>query len=94
MKTLITALSFTALLIGGTAAQSMTVAPDLSATERAEVQRLVPEASLHRLTDSQARALSDVVARSDQMSRQDARSAALDIIAEQPWLLPSRAGAR
>jgi hypothetical protein len=46
MRTLITALSFTALLIGGTAAQSMTIAPGLTPGEHATVKQLVPEASL------------------------------------------------
>jgi hypothetical protein len=94
MRTLITALSFTALLIGGTAAQSMTIAPGLSASENATVRQLVPEASLNRIDAGQARALSAVAARSGQMSRRDARQAALAVIAEQPWLLPSRPGAR
>jgi hypothetical protein len=95
MRTLITALSFTAFLIGGTAAHSMTAAPSLTPGERAEIQRLVPEAAtLDRLTGSQAHALSAVVANSHRMTRTSARQAALDIIAEQPWLLPSQPGAR
>ncbi len=94
MKTLITALSFIALVIGGTAAQSMTVAPGLTASEHATVKQLVPEASLNRITSSQARALSEVAAKADRMTRPSARQAALEIIREQPWLLPSRPGAR
>jgi hypothetical protein len=94
MRTLITALSFTALLIGGTAAQSMTSAPGLSPSEHATVKQLVPEASLNRINADQARALSEVVAGADRMTPHEARSAALDVIREQPWLLPSRPGAR
>jgi hypothetical protein len=95
MKALITALSFTALLIGGTAAQSMTVAPNLTQGERAEIQRLVPQAMmLSRLSDSQVHALSQVAAEASRMTPQAARSAALSVIGEQPWLLPSRPGAR
>jgi hypothetical protein len=93
MRTLITALSFTALLIGGTAAQSMTIAPGLTPGEHATVKQLVPEASLNRIDAGQARALARVVAETDRMSRRDARQAALAVIAEQPWLLPSRPGA-
>ena len=94
MKRLITALGFTAFLIGGTAAQSMTVAPGLTPSEQATVKQLVPEASLNRINPSQARALSEIVRHSGQNSRTDARRAALNVIAEQPWLLPSRPGAR
>jgi hypothetical protein len=94
MKRLIAALGFTALLIGGTAAQSMTIALGLTPSEQATVKQLVPEASLNRIDVSQARALSEIVRNSEHDSRTDARRAALDVISQQPWLLPSRPGAR
>jgi len=95
MKTLITALSFSALLVGGSAAQAMTDAPNLTPGERAEIQRLVPQVtSLNQLTERQVRALSDLVANSNELTHHEARQTALDIIREQPWLLPSRPGAR
>jgi uncharacterized lipoprotein YajG len=94
MKRLVTALGLAALLIGGTAAQSMTIGPGLTATEQAAVRQLVPEASLNGISRSQASALSRIVRNSAHNSRTDARRAVRNALADKRWLLPSRPGAR
>jgi len=88
MKNLITALGFAALVVAGSAAQARTISPSLTPSERAEIQRLVPEVHLHGLSASQVRALSEMTRSRDHASRAEARHAAINIIRERPWLMP------
>ena len=94
MKTLITALGFTALLIGGTAAQSTTIAPGLTASEQATLRQFVPEANLNGINRSQAGALSRIVRYSAYNTRTNVQRAARNVIAERRWVLPSMPGSR
>ena len=94
MRTLITALGFTALLIGGAAAQSTTLAPGLTSSEQTALRQYLPEANLNGINRSQSGALSRIVRYSAYNTRTNVQRAARNVIAERRWVLPSMPGSR
>ncbi|WP_209425249.1 hypothetical protein [Pararhodobacter sp. SW119] len=89
MKTLTTALTVTAFILGAGAAQAMTAADAFTTAERSEIRRLVPEARLSGLSEKQVHELAAIVGSRDHANRAEARHEALAVIRERPWLLPA-----